>query len=383
MSVVHFSHHRSMSEAMVGFSELCRESGLPIGLSHTNEAIQTAKLGLVNEESTFRYSLRSLFCQCPEDYPVFDKCFDVYWKKRKHSYAHKTNSQGTTNMSKKSKSTLVMAGFNPNGYKEENKDEEEASNVTGSSKIESLKHTDFSKVAAIDSDYLDQLTERLLQQLNHRLKRKLKTSKQGKIDIRKTIRNNMSYGDDLIDLVKKSRKIEKNRLIVLLDVSGSMDKYSFYLLRFIWSLKSHLKNVEAFIFSTHLIRITEMLHEEQLSQSLLQMSYHAKSWSGGTKIGECLHDFNEEYAKRVMNGRNITIILSDGLDDGNPEVMSQEIQKIKLRTNKLVWLNPLKGMEGYQPIAKGMAAALPSVDTFHAAHNLSSLMELENILGNA
>ena len=383
MSVVHFTHHDSMSEAMVGFSELCRQSGLPVGLSHTHEAMETAKLGLIKDESTFRYSLRSLFCTCTEEHPAFDKCFDVYWKKRKHEYAHKTNAKGTSNIRKKSKSSLVMAGFNPNGYQEDPKDQEEASNVTGASKIESLKHTDFSKVSSIDSDYLDQLTERLLRQLNHRLKRKLQTAKKGKIDIRKTIRNNLSYGDDLMELTRRTRKIEKNRLVVILDVSGSMDKYSFYLLRFIWSLKSHLKNIEAFIFSTELIRITEMLHHDQLSESMLQMSHHAKSWSGGTKIGECLKAFNQEFSKRVMNGRNITIILSDGLDDGNHELLGQEVQKIKMRTNKLVWLNPLKGMEGYEPLAKGMAAALPLVDDFHSAHNLSSLMELENILGNA
>ena len=383
MGVVHFTDHDSMSEAVIGFSETCRQSGLTVGLSHTHEAIEASKLGLIKDESTFRYSLRSLFCTCMEEHPTFDKCFDVYWTKRKHNYAHKTNAKGTSNIRKKSKSSLVMAGFNPNGYKEDPKDQEEASNVTGASKIESLKHTDFSKVASIDSDYLEELTERLLRQLNHRLKRKLQKAKQGRIDLRKTIRDNLTYGGDLLELTRKTRKIEKNRLIVILDVSGSMDKYSFYLLRFIWSLKSHLKNVEAFIFSTELIRITEMLHHDQLSESMLHMSHQAKSWSGGTKIGECLNAFNEEFAKRVMTGRNITIILSDGLDDGDHELLGREVQKIKLRTNKLVWMNPLKGMDGYEPLAKGMAAALPAVDNFHSAHNLSSLMELENILGNA
>ena len=223
----------------------------------------------------------------------------------------------------------------------------------------------------------------MLEQLNHRLKRKLQTSKKGRVDIRKTIRNNISHGDDLIDLTRRTRKTEKKRLILILDVSGSMDKYSFYLLRFIWSLKSHLKNIEAFIFSTNLIRITEMLDHDHLSESMLQMSDEAKNWSGGTKIGECLQAFNDTYARRVMNGRNITVILSDGLDDGNPELLSGEVQKIKWRTNKLAWLNPLKGMKGYEPRAKGMAAALPLVDNFGSAHNLSSLMELENILGNA
>ncbi|MEM9324117.1 MAG: VWA domain-containing protein [Bacteroidota bacterium] len=380
MSLVHFSHHGSLTEAMVGFSELCRESGLAVGLSHTQEAIQASSLGFIHDEASFRYGLRSLFCTCGEEHQIFDKCFDVFWLKRKHTYAHKT-STGSTNITKKSKSSLVMAGFKPKGA-EEPKEMEEASNVTGASKIESLKYTDFSKVAEMDSDFLDELTNKLLQQLNHRLKRKLQQSKRGPIDIRQSIRKNLSNGAELIDLAKQRKKKEKHRLVILLDVSGSMDKYSFYLLRFVWSLKSHLKNIEAFVFSTHLVRITEFLQQEQLTNTLLEMSHHARSWSGGTKIGECLADFNEQYAKRVLNGRSITIILSDGLDDGAPETMSEEIQKIKLRTSKLVWLNPLKGMEGYAPLARGMAAALPLVDNFQSAHNLQSLMELENILSD-
>ena len=154
-------------------------------------------------------------------------------------------------------------------------------------------------------------------------------------------------------------------------------------MKFIWSLKSHLKNIDAFIFSTDLVRITDYLGHDQLNESLMQMSQKATNWSGGTKIGACLKDFNDQFSKSVMNGRNITIILSDGLDDGDPADMSKEVQRIKLRTKKLVWLNPLKGMDGYQPLAKGMAAALPALDEFHSAHNLNSLMELENILSHA
>ena len=100
-------------------------------------------------------------------------------------------------------------------------------------------------------------------------------------------------------------------------------------------------------------------------------------------IGECLEEFNDTYSKRVLNGKSVTIILSDGLDNGEPELLTDELMKIKMRTSKLVWLNPLKGMEGYEPTARGMNAAMPFIDDFHSAHNLNSLMELENILSYA
>jgi len=382
MSVFHYSQFNNYDEAMIGFVDYCRQNELRVGLSHTQEALETAKLGFSVDQISMKYALKSLFCTSEEEFPVFEKCYDVYWGRRKHEYAHKIQNQNTTNVVKKSSASLVMMGFNPNGKNERPVEEEEAKNVTGASKIESLKKTDFSKIAAIDSQYLEELADRLMRQLNHRLKRKLQTEKQGKIDLRKTIRNNLSNGDSLIELSRKNRKTERYRLILLLDVSGSMDKYSFFLLKFIWSLKNNIKNIEAFVFSTKLIRITEFLHQRQLDETLWQMSHNTDNWSGGTKIGECLKDFNDQYAKRILNGKSVTIVLSDGLDDGNSELLSAEIQKIKLRTSKLVWLNPLKGMEGYEPLAKGMKAAMPSLDTFQSAHNLESLMELENILSN-
>lgn len=381
MPIFHYSNYESYDEAIIGFTEYCRSNDLPIGLSHSLEATDLASRGFSNDFQTMKYSMKALFCTKIEEHERFEKCFDVFWGKRRHEYSHKASNQTKTNVSKKANASLVMAGFKPNG-KDSEKEEEEASNVTGSSKIESLKKTDFSMVSKMESGLLDELAEKLLRQLNHRLKRKLKATKRGKIDLRRTIRNNLSNGDTLLDLARKSRRQEKYRLILLLDVSGSMDKYSFFLLKFIWSLKSNLKNIETFVFSTKLIRITEFIDKRQLDHTLWQLTHNTDNWSGGTNIGHCFKEFNEKFSKRILNGKSITIVLSDGLDSGEPEDLSQEIQKIKMRTSKLVWLNPLKGMKGYAPEAKGMKTALPSLDEFGAANNLESLLELENILAD-
>jgi len=382
MRADHYSHYESFQEALTGFTGLCRDYELKVGLSHTQEAIALCKHGFAKDKLTFQYSLKSLYCTCEEEFEAFDYCFRTFWNKKKHQYNHTTSKSKTnTNAAKTNKASLVMAGFNPNGKQEEPK--EEAKNVSGASRIEALKKTDFTHVNKMDSELLDQIAEQLLRQLNHKLKRKMRISKTGPIDLRKTIRKNMSNGEELINLIKKNRKQDKYRIILLLDVSGSMDKYSFFLLKFIWSLKSHLKNIEAFVFSTNLIRITEFIHQDQIEKAMSDLSLHAKNWSGGTKIGECLKSFNDLHAKRILNGKSITIVLSDGLDDGNPGLMRGEIEKIKMRTSKLVWLNPLKGTKGYEPTAQGMQAALPYIDQFQSAHNLESLLELENILAHA
>ncbi|MEM8893476.1 MAG: VWA domain-containing protein [Bacteroidota bacterium] len=381
MNTTHYGNYESINEAIIGFNDYCRSSSeLGIGINHSKEALIAASQGFINDKQSFRYALRSLYCTCQEEYPVFDKLFDIYWRKKKHNYSPTTSKKGSSNLTKNTKGSVVMMGFGDSQNEDDQKDD--ARNVTGANKMESLRRTDFSKVSSIDNKLLDELVEKLLQQMNHRLKRRLRTSKDGKIDLRKTIRKNISTGDDFVTLIRKNRKLEKYRLNILLDVSGSMDKYSFYLLKFIWSLKNNFKQIEAFIFSTKLVRITDYVDQSEVSMAMMQMSQHADNWSSGTKIGECLLRFNEDYGKRVLNGKSITIILSDGLDTGDPQVLAREVQRIKLRTNKLVWLNPLKGMEGYQPLAKGMKAALPQVDTFKSAHNLDSLLELENILAH-
>lgn len=378
MSLEHFTDHDRIESAVLGFCEFCRGHELTIGLNHTEEALLAAKSGFINHPESLKYALRTLFCTNPEEYETFNRLFEAYWRKKSHEYAPRTRIKNQTNMVKQSKGSVVLMGSGES----EGKNKEEAKKVTGANKQESLRKTDFSKVSEIDHDLLDRLAEKLLQQLNHRLRRRLRVSRKGKIDLRKTIRQNLAHGDTFIELFKKDRRLEKHRLVVLLDVSGSMDKYSFYLLKFIWNLKSSFKNVEAFIFSTKLVRITDFMDKRQIDEALLSMSAHADNWSSGTTIGKCLKSFNDEYAPLVLNGRSLTIVLSDGLDTGEPGLLSSELRKIKLRTKRLIWLNPLKGMEGYEPLTKGMMAALLEIDTFESAHSLDSLMELEKYLSH-
>ena len=337
-----------------------------------------AQSGFINDSKSFKIALRAIFSSCEEEHSTFNRLFDIYWRKKRHEYMPKTRTRKQTKIIKQTKGSVVLVG---SGDEEETK-KDKAHTVSGANKMESLRKTDFSKVADIDHLLLDELAEKLLLQLNYRLKRRLRASKDGKIDLRKTIRRNLSQGDNFFELLKKDRKFQKYRMVILLDVSGSMDKYSFYLLKFIWTLKSNFKNIEAFVFSTKLLRITEFIEKDQIDQAMLQMNTNSDHWSSGTVIGKCLQEFNDQYSRKVLNGRSITIILSDGLDTGETELLSEELNKIKLRTSKVIWLNPLKGMEGYEPLAKGMKAALPEIHTFESAHNLESLMELEKYLSH-
>lgn len=377
MSYQHASDFGNLKEATIGFAHFVREKGLNIGIRETQEALMAADFGLIESYDTFLYALKSIFCSTEEEGVQFEEWFAQFWGQRKGAIKSRLTIKNQSNIQKKSPGSLVWMGM---GDSRED-GEEEGKNVSGANKMERLRKTDFSKVAHMDSELLEQLAMQLWKQMSLRMKRKMKlATSQGKIDLRRTIRTSISKGGNPIPLKRKKRVPSRQRLVILLDVSGSMDKYSFFLLRFIWSLRAHFEQIEAFIFSTNIVRITDFLDRKDLEHTLGLLTSSVHNWSSGTQIGECLKTFNEAYAKRVLSGRSTTIILSDGLDTGDPELLAVELAKIRRRTRRLIWLNPLKGMQGYEPTAKGMSAALPELHVFQSAHNLDSLLELEKYL---
>jgi hypothetical protein len=280
---------------------------------------------------------------------------------------------------KKANASVVMLGKG----KQDSEHEEEAREVSGANATERLKKTDLSKLNPDESEDLNRIAEQLFKQMAVRLRRRMKLSnKQGQLQLRATIRKSLSSGGEPIDLLFKKQTPKKQRLIVLLDVSGSMDKYSFFLLKFICALKSHFRQLEAYLFSTQLKRITKALQLRRINEIIAQVGEQSDHWSGGTKIGDCLKQFNEKYGKRQLNGSPTVIILSDGLETGEIDLLADEMRKIQRRSKKLIWLNPLKGGLNYSPEARGMKAALPSIDEFRSAHNIQSLLDLENLLAN-
>lgn len=376
----HYSDYPSFSEALVGFSQEARRYGLNTGIQCTKETVASALEGLWLDKDQFGYALSSLFCHSEEEKEVFAKIYNRYWRQRGTRINDKRDNKNRSTIVKQSVNSAVMIGVGNTGHSEDTVD---SKTTTGSNSKETLKKTDFSKLNVIQEKELEKLSEKLVSEMSLRIKRRRKKMLHGQIDLGQSIRKNLQRGGAMIDLIRTKQKKDKYRLLILLDVSGSMDKYSFYLLKFLWTLKHHFKQIEAFTFSTSLLRITDLLQSKHLSTSLFHVSQTAKHWSSGTKIGECLKDFNEQYAKRYLNGNTLTLILSDGLDTGEPVVLEEAIHKIKLRSKKLVWLNPLKGMQGYEPIQMGMKTALPSLHHFGSAHNFDSLLELENILIHA
>ncbi len=368
----------SITGSIVSFSQYARQHGLNVGIGETTDALAAAT-ELVADPVTFRSALKIIFCTSPEDRILYEHLFDNFWNTNPldlNETKNQTKIQGR--VEKKTNTSLVMLG---QGRSDD--DQEDVKQVSGANEKERLKKTDLSMIKDNEAEELEKIARKLFREMSLRLRRRLKDNrKRGQVNLRRTIRNSMGYGGEPLDIYRRSQLPKKQRLIVLLDVSGSMDKYSFYLMRFICALKENFRQMEAFIFSTSLIRISKALQYNRLDLVLETISAQADNWSGGTRIGASLEEFTRHYGRLMLNGSPVVLILSDGLETGDTQLLKNEMIKIQRRSRKLVWLNPLKGMKGYEPSASGMQSALPSVDHFISAHSLESLLELENILEN-
>ncbi|MEM7510757.1 MAG: VWA domain-containing protein [Bacteroidota bacterium] len=374
----HASYYADFEEALLGFARYARLQGIKVGIQEVQESLLSVEWELHQHPILFRYALRSIFCSDKEQLELFDQIFEIFWGVEKGKFKAKEEEQENKNRTQKISASRVWMGKNESREDQERDDSE---NVSGANAVERLRQTDFGSISGIEAEMLEELAMKLWQQMSKRIKKRFKQAQnKGRVDIRNTIRHSLPTGGEPINLYRKKVVPRKQKLVILLDVSGSMDTYSFFLLRFIWALKSHFSKVDAYIFSTTLVRITDILENKHLDHALEILAQYAEEWSSGTKIGECLKAFNHSFAREALSGRSTVIVLSDGLDTGESGLLASELSKIRLRTRKLIWLNPLKGAKIYQPIQQGIVTAMPFLDTFQSGHSLNSLLELENYL---
>jgi len=367
---------------MVEFCRFARENGLSTSTKETLGCLEVLGNAGITDLHTFRLALRAVLCASKDEWDLFDDLFDCFW----HAVAlrHGRGSGRSSPRAPRDASTReagtapwVLGAHEASGL--EPRDEAKA--LAGASASERLRKIDFSQVPQHDLAGLERVAQRLLRQMSRRVSRRLRPRRcRGPVDLRRTIRLNISRGGEPIDLSRRDRNLQQPRIVILLDVSGSMNLYSLFLLRFAYALASCCPRVNAFIFSTCLAEITSLLRGQSLAGALADLSETAAGWSGGTRIGASLSEFNRDYGRRLLSSGTYLMILSDGWDTGEPEFLSGELRTIKRRVRKLIWLNPLLGLQDYEPITRGISAALPFIDVFAPAHNLDSLLDLEHHL---
>ena len=223
--------------------------------------------------------------------------------------------------------------------------------------------------------------QRLIAQWVMRMsRRKTPSSKGREMDFRRTIRRTVRHGGEILELVRRRPKQKPLKIIVLCDVSGSMDPALTFVLQFFFTMQRAFRNSETFVFSTRLTRITDILKRNRWPEALKAISQRVQDWSGGTRIGTCLDIFNDRYMKSLAAGSAILIFISDGWDRGEPELLAAEMKRLKRRARRIIWMNPLLSAPDYEPLCLGMRTALPYVDHFLPAHNLLALKTLGETL---
>ncbi len=381
---------KEMSWQVLDFCRLLKRLELDITLNRVIDAFRSLEFVDVSRREDFHLALRSNLVSRSEDIPVFDRAFDLFWRRPpdanpdeqqfrsdRSSEGADGENQGADSLEQKIVQVFVEDWLKDGDAEDDSKEEE----IAAYSAQEVLATKDFSTYGDEDVKQLRILIDQLAPRIATRVSRRTKADSRGhQFDPRRTLRANIKYGGDVIELPRKKRKVTKSKLVLLCDVSGSMDCYSRFLIQFIYALQNQLKGVETFVFSTRLTRISNMLRTRDIYEALDRISASVYDWSGGTSIGSCLRAFNGGVGRTVVNSKSVVVIVSDGWDRGDSDLLADEMRRLRSSCHRVIWLNPLAGSSSYQPICSGMKAALPHVDYFLPAHNLSSLMGLLKVL---
>ena len=384
-----------MAGRLSAFMHTLRDNAFAVGLKESQDAAAVLACPLVGRPVTLRAALKSLFCARRSDWLKFDDVFDAFWLGRGVRRAVPLASHA---QSGKRAEQRQLAGPESVQQSEANlaeqvpavdggSDDSGASppaRMEGASRAERLAETDFRRIndpQAIAEAHA--LAARLATLMRARLSRRERARLKGRrLDLRRTIRRNVSHGGVPIELLWRKKKRKPLRLVVLLDASGSMSLYTAVFVRFIHGVLDNFREAEAFLFHTRLVHVSAAMREKDAARALDRLSLLAQGVGGGTRIGESLATFNRWHAKEVIHSRTCVMIISDGYDTGAPQTMETEMRQLARRCRRIVWLNPMIGWAGYEPTARGMQAALPYVDLFAPAHNLKSLAALEPYLAS-
>ena len=366
------------------FGRVLRGLGLDVNPGRMMDLVMALGSVQVGQRDDFFYACRSLLVHRQEDLALFDQAFAQFWRPPSSTWLTGLMVVGAKQRRRVRVTPPSLKPEEPSEGQDEqnNADAPPVIEVTRTySPSEALRRKDFSQLTAEEYGEIKALIANLAWQIDRRRTRRRKPGGGPQIDFRRTLRRNMKYGGQLLEWAYRERKFKPRPLVVLADVSGSMERYTRLLLHFVYGLSLALDQpVESFVFGTRLTRITRHLEHEDVEQALREVSGAVLDWAGGTRIGESLKDFNFSWGRRVLGHGAVVLIISDGWDRGEPDLLAREMGRLQRTSHRLIWLNPLLGSPEYEPLTRGIQAALPYVDDFLPVHNLASLEELADRL---
>jgi uncharacterized protein len=350
-----------LAQNVIDFTRLLRANEFAVSPAEVHDALRALGSIDIGDRADFYLALRSVLLWRPDQRELFDDLYRRFWG----GWSDELTRESTV----------------PSPDEEGDAPMEAAAGQGEYSPMEVLLQKDFSDFRPEDLAGVARACVEIARRVALRKSRRFRATTRGsRIDARRSLRRNLKHGGTMVELAKLERKIRKPKIVLICDVSRSMEQYSVFLLQFIHSMQNVIGRVESFVFSTSLHRVSPYFKHADIMEAVEDIAHDVPDWSGGTRIGESLRVFNESFARSVVDRRTVVIILSDGLDTGQTDLLEEQMELLHARAAKLIWLNPLLGRDSYAPLARGMATALPYVDVFAPAHNLASLQRLAGML---
>ncbi len=395
---------RRLLHEAVGFGRALRAAGLHIDLGAAVDYARALPLVDMGSREQVRAAGETVFVRRRDDRETYDIVFDRWWRARRKRQAdfqapplqRPDAAEETDDETGQSK---PMAGDEHVATRPDEwgvpipsagDDDETGDDIEGVvvapdaySRGEMLRHREFDRMTPAELRDAERLVDELVPRLEQRRTRRYELHSHGRrLAPRAMFRRNLGTGGQLMAWVWRRPVKEPRSLVVLCDISGSMERHSRLLLRFVQALSASSEvRAESFVFGTRLTRVTRLLRDKDRDRALSRVSEAVNDWAGGTRIGESFRMFNQQWARRSLRSSGVVIVVSDGWDRGDPSLVASETARLRRNCHRLVWLNPLAGTPGYQPLAGGMRAAYPYIDDFLPAGTVASLERLGEILG--
>lgn len=373
---------------VVRFSRVLREEGIVVTPGQTTTFARSLAEIPIFEASIFYHAARTSLLTRHEDFAKFDQAFHKFWQTLGLERFPGELLQQTQALPPKKDHKP-----RPGEVGREPKDRGQSGDqplltldrALTYSEDEVLRQKRFDQMSQSELEAARRVLYGFVWNPPERRTRRLGASGAERLDMRKSFRRSLKHQGELLDLQWRKRKAKPRPIIALADVSGSMERYARMLLHFLhafslYQSRQGVRQIETFVFGTRLTRITRSLKRRSVDGALAEVGKTVKDWSGGTRIGASLHDFNRSWAKRVLGRGAVVLVISDGWDQGDPELLAFEMERLQKSCHRLIWLNPLIGTPGYQPLTRGLVAAMPYIDDFLPIHNLSSIEMLVGAL---
>ncbi len=367
---------RYRTELSANITLLCRflrRRGFQLGVTEESDALKALTYLPIGSTHYFRQALKAILVKNKYQFERFDGFYDEFWEQLAKATDAKVKDE-VVKKDKKSKAQQLEARFESLKDWLNLKPSEEEKEVSSLSHLEVLTKKNFADLSEDEIRLMMRLLKKLARKAAHRKSRlRITSNKHKRLDLKRTIRLNMRKGGDIQRLVYSRLKDKKFKLVLLCDVSKSMDLYSRFFVHLIYAFQNAYDKIETLVFSTALHKVSDILENQEFEKAFDMISERVPHWSGGTTIGSCLQDFVTEYGHRYLDKKTMVFIVSDGWDTGQPEVIKNAMQIIYKKSRKVIWLNPLAGSPTFSPEALGMRTALPYIDLLGSAHNLESL----------